>query len=88
MVRLVPSNMFKLSSKKLFTNRSKAVFLRDTLCHLCFMSDILSCIVSAYCNATMWSPAVIKADLLALLYVMFFVVLLLSHVVSWVRCDT
>ena len=28
-----------------------------------------------------------RADLLALLYVMFIVFLSLSHLVSWVRCD-
>ena len=29
-----------------------------------------------------------KADLLALLYVFFFVFLLLSYMVSWIRCGT
>ena len=47
-----------------------------------FVSAMLSCLFSA----ALWSPAGKRANLLAIMYVMFSCVLSLSHVVSWVRC--
>ena len=55
----------------------------DHLCFLCLVFLILSCLF----NAALWSPAR-KGLTLLLLLVMFIVFLLLSHVVSWVRCGT
>ena len=49
------------------------------LCVSC-LSVVLSCLIFA----ALWSPAGKRADLLALLYVMLFCVLLISHTVSWV----
>ena len=55
----------------------------DHLCYLCFVIVMLLCLFIA----ALWSPAG-KGLTSWLLFVMFIVVLLLSHVVSWVRCGT
>ena len=49
-----------------------------------FMFPVCLVFLSVHCSlvVTCWE----RADLLALLYVMFYCVLSLSHVVSWVRC--
>ena len=54
----------------------------DHFCYLCFVFGMLSCPFTA----AFWSPAGQRANLLALLCVMFSCVLSLSHVVSCVRC--
>ena len=48
-----------------------------------FMFPVCLVFLSVHCSlvVTCWE----RADLLALLYVMFYCVLSLSHVVSWVR---
>ena len=53
----------------------------DHLCYLCLVIVLLLRLFIA----ALWSPADKRADLL---FMMFIVVLLLSHVVSWVRCGT
>ena len=81
-MRLVPSYMFKPSS--IFTDCSKTVLLFMiifVICVLC-VSVILSCLFLA----SFWSPAG-KGLSSWLLYVMFFVFLSLSHMVTWDRCD-
>ena len=66
---------------KYFTDRSKAVLLLWIICVL------VSCVSHAFASVnvclvvTCWERA-------GLLLVMFIVFLLLSHVVSWVRCGT
>ena len=46
--------VFKLSSKSIFTDRSKAVLLlRIIFCYLCFVFVMLYCLFIA----AMWSPA-------------------------------
>ena len=55
----------------------------DHLCFLCLVSPMLSRLFIA----ALWSPAG-KGLTSWLLLVMFIVFLLLSHVVSWVRCGT
>ena len=55
----------------------------DHLCHLCLVIVMLLRLFIA----ALWSPAV-KGLTSWFLFVMFIVVLLLSHVISWVRCDT
>ena len=54
----------------------------DHFCYLWFVFVIF--FLSIHCSlvVTCWE----RADLLALLYVMFYYVLSLSHVVTWVRC--
>ena len=54
----------------------------DFFCYLCVMFVMF--FLSIHCSlvVTCWE----RADLLALLYVMFYCVLSLSHVVSCVRC--
>ena len=49
-----------------------------------FMFCVCHVFMSVHCSlvVTCWE----RADLLALLYVMFYCVLSLSHMVSWVRC--
>ena len=76
--------MFKPSSNFL-TDRSKVVILLWILFVICVScsSVILSCISLQPCGHLLG-----KADLLALLYVMFSCVLLLSHMVSLVMCGT
>ena len=61
-------------------DRSKAVLFCGSFCHLCHA------VFSVHCSlvVTYWG----RANLLALLYVMFSCVLSLSHVVSCVRCGT
>ena len=53
------------------------------LCYLCLEFVMLSCLFVA----ALWSPAV-KGLTSWLSFVMFYCVLPLSHVVSWVRCGT
>ena len=55
----------------------------DHLCFLCLVFLMLSCLFMA----ALWSP-VGKGLTSWLLLVMFIVLMLLSHVVSWVRCGT
>ena len=55
----------------------------DHLCYLCLVIVMLLCLFIA----ALWSPAG-KGLTSWLLFVMFVVVLLLFHVVSWVRCGT
>ena len=55
----------------------------DNLCFLCLVFLMLL----RLCIAALWLPAV-KGLASCLLLVMFIVFLLLSHVVSWVRCGT
>ena len=54
----------------------------DHSCYLLFVVIKLYCLLIA----VLWSPAEIRADLLARLYLKFSCVLSLSNVVSWVRC--
>ena len=53
----------------------------DPLCYLCLVIVMLLHLFIA----ALWSPAG-KGLTFWLLFVMFIVVLLFSHVVSWVRC--
>ena len=55
----------------------------DHLCHLCLVFVILSRLFIA----ALWSPEG-KEMTSWLLFVMFIVILLLSHLVSWDRCGT
>ena len=55
----------------------------DHLHYLCLVIVMLLCLFIA----ALWSPAG-KGLTSWFLFVMFIVVLLLSHVVSWVRCGT
>ena len=55
----------------------------DLLCYLCLVFVMLSSLFIA----ALWSP-VGKGITFLLMFVMFMVFLLLSHVVSWVRCGT
>ena len=55
----------------------------DHLCYLCHVLVMLSCLFIA----ALWSPEG-KGLTYWLLFVMFIVVLLLSHLVSWDRCGT
>ena len=54
--------------------------------HLCYFCLVIVMFLRMF-NAALWSPAG-KGLTSWLLFVMFIVVLLLSHVVSWVRCGT
>ena len=53
--------------------------------HFLFIFRVCHVFLSVHCSlvATCWE----RVDLLALLYLIFYCVLLLSHVVSWVMCD-
>ena len=55
----------------------------DHLCYLCLVFVMLSCLFIT----ALWSP---EENVLTswLLFVMIIVILLLSHLVSWDRCDT
>ena len=55
----------------------------DHLCHLCLVFVMLSRLFIA----ALWSPED-KELTCWLLFVMFIVILLLSHLVSWDRCGT
>ena len=55
----------------------------DHLCYLCLVFVMLSHLFIA----ALWSPEG-KWPTSWLLFVMFIVILLLSHLVSWDRCDT
>ena len=52
--------------------------------HLCYLCLVIVMLLRMFI-AALWSPAG-KGLTSWLLFVMFIVVLLLSHVVSWVRC--
>ena len=54
--------------------------------HLCYFCLVIVMLLRLFI-AALWSPAG-KGLTSWLLFVMFIVVLLLSHVVSWVRCGT
>ena len=54
--------------------------------HLCYLCLVIVMLLRLFI-AALWSPAG-KGLSSWLLFVMFIVVLLLSHVVSWVRCGT
>ena len=54
--------------------------------HLCYLCLVIVMLLRLFI-AALWSPAG-KGLTSWLLFVMFIVVLLLSHVVSWVRCGT
>ena len=54
--------------------------------HLCYLCLVIVMLLRLFI-AALWSPA--RKGLTSwLLFVMFIVVVLLSHVVSWVRCGT
>ena len=55
----------------------------DHLCYLCLVFVMLSHLFIA----ALWSPEG-KGLTSWLLFMMFIVILLLSHLVSWDRCDT
>ena len=78
-VRLAPWKRSKPSSKIFYWPFQGVTSFVD---HLCFFL-MLSCLFMA----AVWSPAG-KGLTCWLLLVMFIVVLLLSHVVSWVKCGT
>ena len=52
----------------------------DLFCYLCFVFVMFSCLFIV----ALWPPA--GKGLSAILYVMFYCVLSLSHMVSWLRC--
>ena len=54
--------------------------------HLCYLCLVIVMLLRLFI-AALWSPAG-KGLTSWLLFVMFIAVLLLSHVVSWVRCGT
>ena len=62
---------------------SKVYFFCGSFVFLCLMFLMLSCLVIA----ALWSPAG-KGLTSWLLFVRFVVFLLLSHMVSWLRCVT
>ena len=68
---------------KYFTDRFKAILFFDHLCYLC----IVFCMLSRLFIAALWSPEW-KELTSWLLFVMFIVILLISHLVSWYRCGT
>ena len=73
--------MFWMRNKKsIFGMHSKL----KVLSFLFFMFRVCHVFLSVHCSLveTCWK----SADLLALLYVVFYCVLSLSHVVAWVRC--
>ena len=55
----------------------------DHLCYLCLVVVMLFCLF----NAALWSPEG-KGLTFWHLFVMFIVILLLSHLVSWDKCGT
>ena len=67
-----------------FTDRSKAVLLLWTI--FVFMFPVCDAFLFVHCSLvfTCWE----RAGLLAILCLMFYCVLSLSSVVSWVRCGT
>ena len=75
-------NQLKPLSKGVLTDRFKAVLFRGSF--LLCVFHVCRIFLSVHCSlvVTCWE----RADLLDLLCVMFYCVLSLSHVVSWVRC--
>ena len=71
-------------SSNFLTDRSKAVLFLWILFVICICLCHTAISVSCSLMVTCWE----RADLLALLCVMFSCVLSLSHNVSWVRCGT
>ena len=69
-----------------FTDCSKGVLLCGSFLLFAFRVSLCYTVLSVPCRfvITCWEGA----DLLALLCVMFSCVLLLSHMVSWVKCGT
>ena len=65
-MRLVPSNMFKLSCHS-FTDHSEVMLFVDPSCYLCFMCV---CHIIWYVPYSLMVTCWEKADLLDLLYVM------------------
>ena len=51
-----------------------------------FMFRVCHAFLSAYCSLVVTCRE--RADILALLYLIFYCVLSFSHVVFWVRCGT
>ena len=81
MVRLVLSNMFKPCSNFL-TDHSKTVLLLCNIFVIC-----VSCLSLSYYLKLLPCGNSLGTDLLALWYMIFFLVFLsLFHKVSWVRC--
>ena len=80
-VRLAPWNQYKPSSK---------LFLLTVLRRYFCCGSVVSCVCHAprLFIAALWSPAAEKRLTSWLLFVMFIVFVLLSRVVSWVRCGT
>ena len=75
-------DQFKPSSKSIFTDRSKAVLLL----WIFFVIYFLFCNVFLSIHCSLVVTCLKRAGLLAHLYVMFYCVLSLFHVVPWVRC--
>ena len=69
--------------QNIFTDRSNVVLFVDHLCYLYLVFVMLSRLFIA----ALWSP---EGERLTswLLFVIFIVILLLSHLVSWDRCGT
>ena len=82
-VRLAPWNRSKPSSKISYWLFQGGTYFVDHLCFLCLVFLMLSRLFIA----ALWSPAG-KGLTSWLLLVMFIVFLLVSNVVSWVRCGT
>ena len=55
--------------------------------HLCYLLCLVFVMLLRLLSAALWSP-VGKGLVSRLLLVMFIMILFLSHLVSWDRCDT
>ena len=74
---------FKPSSKISLLTVPRQYFFVDHFCYLCLVFVMLSRLFFA----ALWSPEG-KGLTSWLLFLMFIVILLLSHLVSWDRCGT
>ena len=84
-VRFIPSNMFKPSSNFL-TDRSKAVLLFGSF--LLFVVRVFLYLTVLSVPRSLVITCWERAHVLALLCVMHYCVLSLSHMVSWLKCGT
>ena len=90
-----PTSMFELRVRlaRSETGLSPLVFFLLTVLRQCFFCGSFVLFMYRVCHAftsiyfALWSP-VGKGLISWLLFVMFIVILLLSHLVSWVRCGT
>ena len=82
-VRLAPWNWFKPSSKIFYWPFQGGISFVDDLCYICLVFVMLLHLFIA----ALWLPEW-KGLTSWLLFVIFIMILLLSHLVSWDRCGT